>query len=326
VGAWDLRMPGEAWSLHVPSWKGLPRHLLLEPLGARAGPSRAESALDDLSWLCVGSSRGHVGLWDTRFLREVAAFKHPTTPWIEAMALCRAPDSRIGLAPHDAPSPHTATPRAYIASAHHEVALWDLAAGRCLQVLKVVGPEEPEAAISEAPAALGGISQAIRGPGGYGAAAQPSAAVPGRSTSIRCMLSFPVGQLVTAGNDLVVRLWDAATPSKSRAITGQPAWAAESSASGSAPDHSFIRQVTVRTVQGVPVLEEVTRRRAGAAVGNGSEASGGSAHGRLEGALSQIPSNTHHLDRVQDMAWLEAPWNEPYLVTGSRDGCVKVFR
>lgn len=319
VGCWDLRSPLESWSLQVPCWRGLPRHLLPDPSASHglAGPC----------WLVVGASRGHVSLWDTRFLREVASFRHPTTPWIEAMALCRAPSSRLGLTPGpDGDEPGgPSRPRAYVASAHHEVALWDVAEGRCLQVFKIVGPEEPEEATREAPAALGGISQAIRGPGGYGPAQQPSAAMPGRSTSVRAMLPFPSGQLVTGGNDPAIRLWDPSNSGRSRPLVGRPRGLSPMSEGEESP---LVQSVTMRQMLGVPVIEEVTRQRPGVAPAADAMLPGGPGVpvGRLEGSLTQLPAAICHADRVLSLGWLEAPWNESYLLSSSRDGVVKAWR
>lgn len=300
VAAWDIRAPSDCWRIEVPSSRGLPRFLALD------------GAVSDLTWVGVGSSRGHVGLWDARFLREVVSFRHPTTPWIESMALARG-------------STGGSTPRAFIASGHHEVGLWDLAAAQIVQVVKIVGPEEPESALHEAPAALGGIAQAIRvrrhrcvalavlfrefffppmqGPGGIGPAGQTSAAMPGRSTSVRALVSLRSDHVVTGGNDTAIRLWDLSQPSNSRVVAG-------SSFGCEDPGKALSQRFTSRMCQGVPVVEELVRHREDSVPG-------------VDPSFPQPPSNVAHADRVTALAWLEAGG---ILVSASRDGVVKLWK
>ena len=89
-----------------------------------------------------------------------------------------------------------------------------------------------------------------------------------------------------------------------------------------------MQNVTIRQMLGVPVIEEVTRQRPGVAPAADAMLPGGPGVpvGRLEGSLTQLPASICHADRVLSLGWLEAPWNESYLLSSRRDGIVKAWR
>lgn len=78
----------------------------------------------------VGTSRGHLSLFDTRFRLPSAAWQHPGGRHIEAIAPALATPGRLGLRGLDGCS----TPLVYVAAGHGEVGLWDVIQQKCHQV------------------------------------------------------------------------------------------------------------------------------------------------------------------------------------------------
>lgn len=60
----DLRMPRDAWVVPSPPNLGLLQQVVADPTGQH--------------WLLLGTGRGHLRLWDVRFLLRVNSWQHPS--------------------------------------------------------------------------------------------------------------------------------------------------------------------------------------------------------------------------------------------------------
>ena len=83
------------------------------------------------AWLVTGSSRGQLTLWDVRFRLPVLRWAHPASCSIDAMAPALASPLALGVG---SGGPGTKGPLIYVAAGPHEVGLWHVEDGRCLQV------------------------------------------------------------------------------------------------------------------------------------------------------------------------------------------------
>lgn len=107
VHAWDLRAPGDAFTLRVPQSEGLLEHLALDPFHN--------------TWLVTGSSAGQLSLWDLRFQLRLNVWRHPGGGKMEAVT----------------PSFNKAHPLLWIAAGKDEVRVasyFPAAARRCAPV------------------------------------------------------------------------------------------------------------------------------------------------------------------------------------------------
>lgn len=137
----DLRMPRDAWVVPAPPKLGLLQHVVADPVSQH--------------WLLLGTNRGHLRLWDVRFLLRVNSWQHPARCSIDAMAAATAAPPRLGVVPDSGgPAPAPGAPLVYVAAGHGEIGLWDITRGSCLQVLRTLTAEEAEAGCLDVPAAL----------------------------------------------------------------------------------------------------------------------------------------------------------------------------
>jgi phosphoinositide-3-kinase regulatory subunit 4 len=115
----DLRSGRDVWVVPSPPSLGLLTSVAADPVGQ--------------NWLLLGSSRGHLRLWDVRFLLRASSCQHPTSCPIGALAVATAPPSRLGLAAGVDPVPGAAL--VYAAAGDGEISLWDMASCSCIQVI-----------------------------------------------------------------------------------------------------------------------------------------------------------------------------------------------
>lgn len=261
VSAWDLRTPNystnssnAAWNLKSTAGKnGYIERFALEPSSCQ-------------NWLITGSSRGILTLWDIRFRLPVVQWQHPGGMSINAMAIATAPSSRLGITTNMTDGSTVSTgissssnPLVYVAAGDHsEVGLWDVARGKCLQVVKTssvlgggMGGTAPSWSSSEilstntarrqgvatmpialtSPSVLPplgtdvmgrakalGINQ-LQSASGSAAAAASVARLGG---GCRALLPDGGGPLITAGSDRAIRCWDTGRLQQSYVVCAPP--------------------------------------------------------------------------------------------------------
>ncbi|GAB4818761.1 hypothetical protein N2152v2_005807 [Parachlorella kessleri] len=343
VAAWDLRMSADAWALPASPSQGLLERFALDP-----SPGQ--------NWLVTGSTRGHLTLWDIRFRLPVNSWQHPAAGTVASLAVAAAPPTRLGIRQGAA-----AGPLLYVAAGENEVGLWDVAEGRCLQVLRVLRPGALEASRRAVPSALAPPSHSSLG-GGLGARQQD---MMGRAKQLgigelqtpqprkdgcRALLPTPAGPVLWAGTDRTVRCWDAAKPQQSYVVCTAPppvplphpaqlppaggiAQAAAAAQAGDAAGAAHVSLVDVpkyeysqRSVQGVPVIEEFcTLERSTSGAGVGALAGGGGGqHSQRLGWAERAAAQCHQ-QPILDLARVDAT-SQPLLLTCCHDGTIKAWR
>ncbi|GBG00520.1 phosphoinositide 3-kinase regulatory subunit 4 [Raphidocelis subcapitata] len=336
----DPRAPRDAWVVPSPPELGLLTQVVLDPGGQH--------------WLLVGTSRGHLRLWDVRFLLRVNSWQHPSRCAIDGLAAATAAPSRLGLSAGSPPTP--GAPLVYAAAGHGEVGLWDVASGSCLQVLRTLTAEEAEVGCVDVPAALKPLTSRHHTSAALaagGAAAQPQKqqqqagndapqeasqgdfdelsealrsglclqevdAPQARPRTTAALLPLGGGQLLSGGADRVIRCWEPAWPERSYALSG-PVWPGGiiDPATNMLNAPAAQRRYQLRSAAGVPVVEEV--------VANG----GAAVQTRLD-AASDLGSRMRmqdacHADCITALLAAEAAHGR-LLLSASRDGIIKAWK
>ncbi|KAK9806003.1 hypothetical protein WJX73_003643 [Symbiochloris irregularis] len=325
---WDLRCKRDAWTLPCRPHEGLMHRFAVDPRGA--------------DWLVTGTRRGCMGLWDMRFRVRAASWLHPTRAPIEAMSPALAAPQALGL--RQAP----AAPLLYVAAGAEEVGLWDIAQGRCHQVLQVAGKQDPANPNLPEPAAFQNPvpidpSSAAAAPSSSSQqtprlddnalaehlAVQELVTPPSRVPGCRALLPIGAGAVLTGSTSGAIRLWNAARVEDSYMVCAPPPPYSPPEAPtapttpGSADEASQAEEETQvsdayvynsRAVNGVPVIEELTITRRVEV----------KAHAGLT-APWVCESALMHQDGVTDMLAIEGG-GERTLLTCSLDGTVKAWR
>lgn len=312
VAGWDLRAraghaSAAAWSLHV-----LPSHGTVSRFCCDPGNGH--------NWVVTGTSRGQMCLWDLRFLLPVNSWRHPAGAAVNAMALATATSARLGL--HQGTS--AAGPLVFVAAGEREVALWDVGDGSCKEVLRVLRRGAPEAEHRQPPAALAAQPVVPRAVDVMGRAKQLGIAElqspQQRKEGFRALLPTPGGQLLTGGTDRAIRCWDCERPQHSYMVAAPPPTLAvpstETGGQGASPTLTLRCTYAVRSVGGVPVVEETS-----------SMERGGGDHDRLVTRLAweQHAAALCHEQSIVDVVQVQGA-GEPLLVTAGLDGVVKAWR
>jgi len=218
VHGWDLRCEAEPWPpLRVAPELGF---LTCIAVGSSGGEKH---------WLCAGTSRGFLLVWDLRFRLLVRLWRHSSRKPIHRVATCaRLPEDPEGIPPQ---------PLAFVAAGGvgpgPELAVWNLdAGGACRRCFRTVVPQEGHALAAAPLPTLDAVPlpnhpDAPISYAGLGAAAAPpssSNGVGGAVHSVRAIM----GRISTNGNSYVItgstdrhiRFWDLASPSKCFTVSG----------------------------------------------------------------------------------------------------------
>jgi len=261
VSAWDLRTPNyntnsnnnnnnnAAWNLKSTAGKnGYIERFGLDPSGSQ-------------NWLVTGSSRGILTLWDIRFRLPVMQWQHPGGMSINAMAIATAPPSRLGII-NMTDHGGSGNPLVYVAAGDHsEVGLWDVARGKCLQVVKTSsvlgggGIGGTALSSSEIPSPTNITTRRRQGVATIPLALTSPPVLPPRGTDVmgrakalginqlqsasssaaaaasvarlggggcRALLPDGGGPLITAGSDRAIRCWDTGRLQQSYVVCAPP--------------------------------------------------------------------------------------------------------
>ena len=130
----DPRLQGGlAWGVHTEPSLGIPMRLGIQvPANASSDSSLfASSTLQAASpYFVMGTSRGYLTVWDTRFLLPVTTWRNPASAPI--MALEIVDGLRLGTLPMNCQSLNGCRgPVAIVSCGEEEISGWDLATGNC---------------------------------------------------------------------------------------------------------------------------------------------------------------------------------------------------
>jgi phosphoinositide-3-kinase regulatory subunit 4 len=325
VRAWDVRADprgahAAAWALPADPREGS----VCVVLGGGAGGDADAASSPADAWLLAATSRGVVSLWDARLALRAHAWRLPGGACVLAAAAATAPHARLGV--RSGPPP--AGPLIWLAAAG-EAGLWDVAAGACRAVFRVLpdtaGASARPAMLAEPPAA-----PPVPVPGDLDPAATTAA-----PSGMRALLSTGAGPLLTGSADGCVRLWDGAAPEESYIVAGDPNAANEEAGSGGsggggscgagvsgrallAPS-ARARMYARRTVDGVTTVDEAPCAAAALAPPMPAVAGPGLVEPSSARALA-------HRDAVTALASLDGVSGVRLLLSASRDGVVKAWR
>ncbi|MQL91350.1 hypothetical protein Taro_023949 [Colocasia esculenta] len=252
------------------------------------------------NWFVSGSSRGVLTLWDLRFRLPVYSWQYSTECPIEDMCLFIPPANTTISA--------SGRPLVYVAAGCDEVSLWNAENGSCHQVLRLAGGEgdaEPSSNVLWAlrkSSSKSGLKQDRERNGDLKYKTDELNQPPARLPGVRSVLPLPGGDLLTGGTDLKIRYWDNLSPSRSYCICGP-------SAKGIGCDEQY----DTRSCFGVQVVQETSRRPVALKL--------------TQKALLAVAATDCagcHRDSVLSMATVKL--NQRLLISGSRDGAIKVWK
>lgn len=215
VHGWDLRSEQEPW----PPLRVAPELGFLTCIAVGSGGEK--------HWVCAGTSRGFILVWDLRFRLLVHLWRHSSKQTIHRLATCaRLPEDPEGMAPQ---------PLAFVAAGGvgpgPELAVWNLdLGGACRRCFRTVVPQEGHPLAAAPLPTLDAIplpnhpDSPISYPGLSAAAAAGGSSSSGQHHSVRAIM----GRISTNGNSYVItgstdrqiRFWDMASPAKCFTVSG----------------------------------------------------------------------------------------------------------
>ena len=301
VHGWDLRCSREVFELTVRPELGVPTAMTLG---------------SDRNWICVGTSRGYLCLWDIRYGVLSKLWRHSSHGPVHRLACCKALQKQTGREA----MPATEGAYLFIAAGHCEAAVWALPEGgeclKCFRSIPLAASSAPLAPLpqlheldiprsSGAPvaAAVNAFVADARRLGAYRSAAselEPTIrAIVGKISS-----SSSSSYLITAGTDRSIRYWDFNSPSKCYTVSGlepaQPKGAYESSFDAGS-------RLCICYDTALPSAGSVMPAHIPVSEGRGPVGAG----------------NTFR-DAVLDLKCIDYPVR--LLLAGSRDGTIKLFK
>ena len=286
VHGWDIRGRREAWKLSVGNQVGLITALGVAPSG---------------HWLCAGTSKGVIVLFDLRFHLVVKVFRHSSCTRIHRIFLHGGFSSK---------------PLVYIAAGSNECCLWNVDTGACKQIFRVLPPSISSLDAHMCPSLEPVPVRAVDSRLSRGAVPLAERKQEPRH-SIRAVVipeSSPVdtsgrapGALISAGSDRQIRYWDTLQINNSYSI------AASDSGMSKFETYMQSRELPM-SAERMYVCQETPTR---------------SLHTSIELAPQSenrgpVPPSPMHRDCVLDMQTIQ-PSSTPYLLSAGRDGIVKIW-
>lgn len=206
--SWDLRAAQEPFQYHIRPELGYPTALVGSP---------------DRNWICVGTSRGYIGLWDIRYNVMCKLWRHSTGGIIHRLACTKSSGSGSGSLGSSEGA------YLFVAAGKNEAAFWGVPeGGECLKCFRSVPmtsarsvmpslPHLHEVAIPSHPLApLQGPHTSLNRFKQTTADEPAVRAIMGRIINTNTASSY----VVTAGTDRNIRYWDLAAPNKCFTISG----------------------------------------------------------------------------------------------------------
>eukprot|EP00850_Spirogloea_muscicola_P015320 SM000116S24241 [mRNA] locus=s116:231404:242857:- [translate_table: standard] len=250
---------------------------------------------DSGAWLVSATSRGILALWDLRFQIPVHAWRHPSGLPVEALAPLKTAAGR---------------PLVYTAAGCHEAALWNAEDGSCQLVLRVESDPKANAQVpaalmepqprAAAPTLASLYSRSSSAPSFSGHGIEELNNPPARQPGFRAMLPIAGGnRVLTGGTDCCIRLWDGARADSGYWVCGPMRQEHKNKAPG----------CLSQTISGVTVMQEPFLNS-----GSGVNAL----------AAAAVDRAGCHRDAVLTLATAQV--SQKLLISGSRDGAIKVWR
>eukprot|EP00850_Spirogloea_muscicola_P001771 SM000006S19536 [mRNA] locus=s6:1491579:1504808:+ [translate_table: standard] len=247
------------------------------------------------AWLVSATSRGILALWDLRFQIPVHAWRHPLGLPVEALAPLKTAHGR---------------PLVYAAAGCHEAALWSAEDGSCQLVLRVESDPKANAQVpaallepqpgAAAPTLASIYSRSSSAPFFSGHGIEQLNNPPARQPGFRAMLPIAGGnRVLTGGTDCCIRLWDGARVDSTYWVCGPMRQGHKNMAPG----------CMLQTISGVTVMQEPFLNS-----GSGVSAL----------AAAAVDRAGCHRDAVLTLATAQV--SQKLLISGSRDGAIKVWR
>lgn len=215
VKSWDLRCSNEPFEYRISPELGYPTAMTLAP---------------DKNWLCVGTSKGCVALWDIRYNVMSKLWQHSAASNIHRLASCK---TIAGTATANRSNPRDYPEGAYLflASGRAEAAVWGLPEGgesiRCYRTVPAPPVDsahvptfhaiDPLPVLTEIPlmsrhARYGSVGSLIK------------RGMPPTEPSVRSVIGRISGTgasyIITAGSDRYIRFWDFSNHSNCFTVSG----------------------------------------------------------------------------------------------------------
>ena len=205
VHGWDLRMPQEAFRFTARPELGFITSMTVAP---------------DKNWLCLGTSKGYLSLWDIRYNLLTQAWKHSSNSAIHRIACGRAIRSS---SPNLSGLPPTEGAYLFVASGENEAAVFGIPeGGECLKCFRALPLDDNKAPIASLPS----LEEVYLPRNSSLLSSTFSAAnlLPSYSHSVNAMLGrispTNMSYLITAGSDRHIRFWDFRSPEACYSVAG----------------------------------------------------------------------------------------------------------
>lgn len=263
-------------------------------------------------WICFGSSRGYLQLFDLRFQLVVQIWRHRAQAPIYAMHACPKVPSLERL---------YSDSHVVLASGDNETGIYDLASGKCRALFRALGSRVSELEARQyadlEPVSLNNASSSttlelmeslrrVKTLGGSASAVPAVRAMVVPTTVFRGVTS----SLLTAGDDRHIRFWDLNAPKKSFTISGVfPGESRSFYDTSSSPANS--------ETKGLPLIymcQDHSR----------SSSSGLLSHTpalERRGPVAPVPN---HKDCILDLKLIDV--RMPMILSSGRDGVIKIWR
>jgi phosphoinositide-3-kinase, regulatory subunit 4 len=306
IHSWDLRAAEEPFQYPIRPELGYPTSLVCSP---------------DRNWICVGTSRGYVGLWDIRYNVMCKLWRHSTAGMIHRLACTKSSASLGG----------SEGAYLFIAAGRNEAAFWGIPeGGECLKCFRSVPMTAARGVMPSLPH-LNEVSipahplSPLQGPH-IGTRFKQTAADEPAVRAIMGRITYNASSyVVTAGTDRNIRFWDLSAPSKCFTISGlepaQPKPVYETPSSPGLRGKLFLcYDSAVPSVQATLQSQLPAREYRGLV----PPVPGFKVWHLLAPSLSLSCRSVSPQDAILDLKTIESPLR--MMISGSRDGAIKLWR
>ena len=217
--SWDLRSSKEPFSYNIRPELGFPTSMTSSP---------------DRNWMCVGTSKGYIGLWDVRYNVMCKLWKHSAGLPVQRLAAAKGHTGRSQTNGKQDALPSAEGGYLFVASGLNEAAVWGIPdGGECLKCFRSVpmlassrsSPLDlptlidiPIPSHSLAPFQSSHVSAG--GTDFFNSYINPLE----KTLSVRAIMGrishSATSYLITAGTDHHIRYWDFNTPSRCFTVSG----------------------------------------------------------------------------------------------------------
>jgi phosphoinositide-3-kinase regulatory subunit 4 len=207
---WDLRAAREVMRLPVRPELGYTTSMTVSP---------------DRNWVCLGTSKGFVSLFDIRYNVPSKLWRHSSHSAIHRLACCKAPRMAVGTAGANvAVPPQSEGAFLFVAAGNNEAAVWGIPeGGECCKSFRSIpldcsrGPVAPLPVLEDVP-----LRRHPHAPVSFqDSAPRP---LPSGEDAVRAIIGrisqSNMSYLVTAGTDRSIRFWDFSSPTRCFTVSG----------------------------------------------------------------------------------------------------------